>query len=71
MMQKFKNFLKKLKKRKILMSVGLSWKLVFGQADVGYAQSYIFNSKSRVVQEKIPFSVASIERSVTRGSCTS
>ena len=53
------------------MSVGLSWKLVFGQADVGYAQSYIFNSKSRVVQEKIPFSVASIERSVTRGSCTS
>ena len=53
MMQKFKNFLKKLKTRKILMSVGLSWKLVFGQAGVGYAQPYIFNYKSRVVQEKV------------------
>ena len=35
------------------MSVGLSWKLIFGQAGVGYAQPYIFNSKSRVVQEKV------------------
>ena len=45
--------MQKLKKRKILMSVGLSWKLVFGQAGVSYAQPYIFNSKSRVVQEKV------------------
>ena len=52
-MKKFKNFRKKLKTRKILMSVGLSWKLVFGQAGVGYAQPYIFNYKSRVVQEKV------------------
>ena len=35
------------------MSVGLSWKLVFGQAGVGYAQPYIFNSKSQVVPEKV------------------
>jgi hypothetical protein len=55
MRQKFKDFLKKLKskKREILMSGGLAWKLVFGQANVVSAQQYIFNSKSPVVQEKV------------------
>ena len=55
MRQKFKNFLKKLKgkKRKILMSGALYWKLVFGQANVVSAQPYIFNDKSPVVQERL------------------
>lgn len=51
MRQKFKSFFKmskiKGKKRKRIMSGGLAWKLVFGQA------AYIFNSKSPVVQEKV------------------